>query len=422
MGQPSTQDFTAPFDPTAYTQIDGAQLLQYLQGAYPGTDVGLVVTTTGTIAAPTVPDAVTNTKWQRYLWQMIYTDTNSITLFVWNPNQASPLGPTYQNWNPAFSAAIGAGTIQGYQIAANTITDGNIANVNWSKITNAPTSLPPSGAAGPTVLSGTYPDPSIKNGGITSAMIAQNAITGGATGKLATGANGATLGDNLAPTAGSNLGNPSGGAVALAANDRVVVNAAKTGYCTVQKVIDALAEPAVGDALKVVQVNSGGTGFQYSTAATNRILQQVVFQSTAGQSTVTNLAITGVTPTNANTTLCTLFGVAGTMTFTPLSAASRVRIKVNLQMYSSNANSACHAHLFNNATPIASGLGTSAGAGTPANVSFFYDFAPGATTAIPFLVYFAGVGGTTCINETNTPTAFFNGGLSNSSVEITEYL
>lgn len=284
MAQPSTQDFTAPFDPTAYTSIDGAELLQYLQGAYPGTDVGLVVTTTDTAGNPNVPDATTNTKWKKYIWKRISPTTNSITLYVWNPNAAADV--TYLYWTPAFAAAIGAGTIQGYQIAANTITDGNIANVNWSKITGAPTSLPPSGAAGPTVLSGTYPDPSIKNLGITSAMIAQNAITGGSTGKIATGANGATLGDNLAPTAGSTLGSPTGGAAALAANDRVVVNAAKTGYCTVQKVIDALAEPAVGDALKVVQVNSGGTGFQYAAATGFGKVLQTVVQRLSAQTTI----------------------------------------------------------------------------------------------------------------------------------------
>src|SRR5579864_2319961 len=128
MAQPSSQDFLQAFDPTAYTSITGAQLLQYITGASPFTDKGLIVASTDSGGNPNVPNAAVTTKWQLYLWLRI--GASSVSLYVWNPSIASDV--TFLQWQGINIAGIPAASIQGYQIAANTIVDGNIANVNWS--------------------------------------------------------------------------------------------------------------------------------------------------------------------------------------------------------------------------------------------------------------------------------------------------
>jgi len=61
----NTNDLIAPFDPTAYATITGAQLLQYIQGAEPSSDRGFCLFTTDVAAVPVVPDAAATTEWKR---------------------------------------------------------------------------------------------------------------------------------------------------------------------------------------------------------------------------------------------------------------------------------------------------------------------------------------------------------------------
>jgi hypothetical protein len=77
------------------------------------------------------------------------------------------------------------------------VTDAKIAGVAYSKVTGAPTSLPPSGAAGGD-LAGTYPDPTIGAGMVTRAKTASDlwlapVPVAGDVGKLLTVAAGPTL-------------------------------------------------------------------------------------------------------------------------------------------------------------------------------------------------------------------------------------
>jgi hypothetical protein len=89
------------------------------------------------------------------------------------------------------------GAISTLQLADGSVTDPKIVSVSWAKVTGAPTSpgtLPPSGAAGGD-LSGSYPNPAIRDGAVTTAKLAPGSVgstqladLGVATGDLADGA------------------------------------------------------------------------------------------------------------------------------------------------------------------------------------------------------------------------------------------
>ena len=55
--------------------------------------------------------------------------------------------------------------------APNGVTDSKITSVSWGKITSAPTTYPPSGAAGGDLAGSTYPNPVIAPGAVTDAKI-----------------------------------------------------------------------------------------------------------------------------------------------------------------------------------------------------------------------------------------------------------
>lgn len=362
MAQPLSTDIRAPFDPTGYASITGAQLLQYLTGAFPQIDKGLVVVTEDVAGVPEVPDAEEETKWQNYIW--LRKSVTSVAIYLWNDGGTEDA--TFLKWVTAFSASIAAGSIQGYQIANNTITDGNISNVNWSKITGAPSSIASGSAAGGD-LTGTYPSPSVASLAITSAKIALNAVKGGASNQLATGADGATLANNIAPTASSTLGSPSGGSAgASAANDRVVLGVGATAYATVRKVIDSLAEPAGADALKSVRVNSTGNGYVHTNDG--NVLQKVAKVVSAGVDITTVIPYDNTIPQN------TEGDQVITLSFTPKSATSLLHIKFSAMVTSTN-NPRITMALFVGAGADAVSATTALGAGAnDANFGLALDF------------------------------------------------
>ena len=134
----SQQNIVPPFDPTGYTSITGAQLLQLISGATPYADKGFVITTTDVGGSPAVPDAATDTLLQNYLWIRQQPVTGLTTLYLWNPGQINSTDSNLLYWNPiVFTSGIPAGSITNNMLAGG-ISAANLAgSIQLSQLLNS---------------------------------------------------------------------------------------------------------------------------------------------------------------------------------------------------------------------------------------------------------------------------------------------
>jgi hypothetical protein len=133
------------------------------------------------------------------------------------------------------------------KIANGAITDPLVTSVSWAKITGAPTSLPPSGAAGGDLgaVGSTYPNPTIANGAITTAKIA-DAPNGVTDAKISSVSWGKITGtpSSIAPSgpaSGDLTGTYPGPTIAANAvtNTKIAANAVQTAQLNAASVTDA---------------------------------------------------------------------------------------------------------------------------------------------------------------------------------------
>src|SRR2546421_10098258 len=92
----ATQEFKKTIDLSGLTTITASQVNQLLETGLPADTRGLIIETADTaLNTPQVPDAVTTTRYKRYIWKRVLFD-NTTKLYYWKESIASDI--TFKKW------------------------------------------------------------------------------------------------------------------------------------------------------------------------------------------------------------------------------------------------------------------------------------------------------------------------------------
>ncbi len=430
--------FNLPFDPSGYDQLSSSQLAQLVAGISPTSNYGMVINTTDDVFGnPTVPSPIAIPLYAGFLWIRWGNASNgSATLYIWNPNAAN--SAVLLQWQIANISSITAGSITGSQIAALTITDGNIYSVGWAKL--------PSGAAVGGCLVGNMPNPSLANAIVGNTNMAALSVTGGGVGAIIAantitdynialqgisylsillgtihGADGSAAAGQLAPKTvassnilGSNVANQVMVTDSVTPTQMDYVTVAKT-LCTSITLDTGLAT----NQFKPVIANAAGNAYTYKAHDIIQMYQEantnnfsVAYGNGAGQSEC-NPGTTPKLTATANVIVATSFGTGGVISFTPLSASSKIMIECDIVVANSTDADYVTVGLFQGTTLLTYNQIYRAAYGKTCRLVSLYP--SGSTTTINFSIAIGpGTGGTAEINP--------DAGNQTSSVKITEYL